>query len=152
MQREQIYFTGREIALAVKLEQALLATIEMIDYLMEHEKTEAYVIMLVSAFDVDLKGLLLEQKRETDMLFEIDSERSIYAVLCQGTKIDGGYHFAQRLMRHLKLDQAKEPYCVQLEIRKSGYMVKDVVFRLIDLCLQAKEQKRVGEIVLQTIH
>jgi len=88
-------FNGNEIELAVKMLDKLQTTIDIIYYLMEHENEEAFVLMLLTAKDVDLNTLLEKEKRQTDILFEIDKEESLYVMLCQEKKVDGGYRISQ---------------------------------------------------------
>ena len=95
--RSHVRFNGNDIALATKMHDELSNTIDIIYYLMDRGDERSFVIMLMSAENIDVKALLDEQKRDTDILFEIDEASSLYAVICQDTKIDGGYHFAERV-------------------------------------------------------
>ena len=69
---EGLRFNGKEIQLAVKMLDKLETMIDVIYYLMENENQQAFVLMLLTANDVDLNTLLDKEKRETDILFEID--------------------------------------------------------------------------------
>ena len=81
----------------------------------------SFVLMLMTAKDIDLQALLTEEKRDTDILFEIDKEESLYVMLCQDTKVDGGYRFAERIIRNILLDNGNDIYCTELEIRATHY-------------------------------
>ncbi len=152
IQRNHIRFNGNDIALAAKMLDKLTTTIDIMYYLMDHGEERAFVIMLVSAENIDVKALLEKEKRNTDILFEIDDEASLYAVICQDTKIDGGYHFAERVVRNMLLHNSEDIYCAELEVRTTVHDKKYVVFKLIETYIKAKQDEKQGQIVFNTLH
>jgi len=150
--RGHIRFDGDDIALAAKMIDAMSTTVDIVYYLMNRGEERSFVLMLITAKEVDVEAILKVQKRNTDILFEIDKEHGIYAVICQDTKIDGGYHFADRVMRNLKKNEAVEPYCVELEVRSTSHDIKYIVFKVIEEFIRAKEQNQIGEIVFKTLN
>jgi hypothetical protein len=149
--RENIKFNGKEIVLAAKMLDMLQTTIEIVYYLMEHENEESFVLMLMSADDIDLQALLAKEKRSTDILFEIDKEESLYAMLCQDTKVDGGYHFAERIIRNVLLDNGNNVYCTVLEIKTTHYAPKIVILNLLETFVKSKQMNRSAEIVFRSL-
>ena len=145
-------FNGSEIELAVKMLDQLQTTIDIIYYLMEHENEQAFVLMLLTAKDVDLNTLLENEKRETDILFEIDKEESLYVMLCQDTKVDGGYRFAERVIRNIQLDKGNEIYCTELEVRATHYSPKQVVLKLLETFVKSKLLNKSNEIVFRSLN
>ena len=145
-------FNGHEIQLAAKMLDQLNTTIDIIYYLMEHEDEQSFVLMLVSAQDVDLAALLDKEKRDTDILFEIDQEDSLYVMLCQDTKVDGGYHFAERIIRHIQLDKGSDIYCTELEIRSTHYSPKQVILKLLETFIKSKHTNQSNEIVFRSLN
>jgi len=152
LRRGNIRFGGEDIALAAKMLDALSTTIEIVYYLMNRGEERSFVVMLVSAEGCEVKEILESQKRNTDILFEIDKEKSIYAIICQDTKIDGGFHFGDRVMRYLKHNNAKDPYCIELEVRATTHDIKYIIFRLIETYIAAQQQKSSGEIIFKTLY
>ncbi len=152
LRRGNIRFGGEDIALAAKMLDAISTTIEIVYYLMNRGEERSFVVMLVSAQECEVKEILESQKRNTDILFEIDKEKSIYAIICQDTKIDGGFHFGDRVMRYLKHNNAKEPYCIELEVRATTHDIKYIIFRLIETYIAAQQQKSSGEIIFKTLY
>ena len=150
--RRNIRFDGNDIALAAKMFDELSTTIEIVYYLMNRGEERSFVVMLVTADECEVGEILQEQKRNTDILFELDKENAIYAIICQDTKIDGGYHFGERVMRHLKINEAKDPYCIELEVRNTTYDIKYIIFKVMEMFLQTKDEERSGEIVFKTLH
>ncbi len=151
-QRDHIRFTGDDIALAAKMLDKLTSTIDIMYYLMERGEERAFVVMLVTAENIDVKKSLAEEKRTTDILFKIDKKESLYAIICQDTKIDGGYHFADRVVRNMLLSKGKNIYCTQLEVRTTTHNIKYVIFKLMEAFIKSKQEQKQGEIVFKTLH
>jgi len=145
-------FNGKEIQLAVKMLDELQTTIDIIYYLMEQEKEESFVLMLLTAKDTDLNVLLNKEKRETDILFEIDQEESLYVMLCQDTKVDGGYRFAERVIRNIQLDEGSDIYCTELEVRSTHYSAKHVVLKLLETFVKSKLLQKSNEIIFRSLN
>jgi len=150
--RSNIRFNGNDIALAAKMLDTLSNTIDIVYYLMDRGDERSFVVMLVSAENIDVQALLAEQKRDTDILFEIDEESSVYAVICQDTKIDGGYHFAERLLRHMKSGDAEEVYCTELEVRTTTHNIKYVIFKVLETFIQSKVDGKSGEVIFKSLN
>ena len=151
-QRDHIRFNGDDIALAAKMLAKLTSTIDIMYYLMERGEERAFVVMLVTAENIDVKKSLAEEKRTTDILFKIDKKESLYAIICQDTKIDGGYHFADRVVRNMLLSKGKNIYCTQLEVRTTTHNIKYVIFKLMEAFIKSKQEQKQGEIVFKTLH
>ena len=145
-------FNGKEIQLAVKMLDELQTTIDIIYYLMEQEKEQSFVLMLLTAKEVDLNTLLNKEKRETDILFEIDKEESIYVMLCQDTKVDGGYRFAERVIRNIQLDEGIDIYCTELEVRATHYSTKQVVLKLLETFVKSRLLNKSDEIIFRSLN
>ena len=145
-------FNGKEIQLAVKMLDELETTIDIIYYLMEQEKEQSFVLMLLTAQGVDLNTLLNKEKRETDILFEIDKEESLYVMLCQDTKVDGGYRFAERVIRNIQLDEGKDIFCTELEVRATHYSAKHVILKLLETFVKSRLTDKSNEIVFRSLN
>ena len=145
-------FNGKEIQLAVKMLDELETTIDIIYYLMEQEKEQSFVLMLLTAQGVDLNTLLDKEKRETDILFEIDKEESLYVMLCQDTKVDGGYSFAERVIRNIQLDEGKDIFCTELEVRATHYSAKHVILKLLETFVKSRLTDKSNEIVFRSLN
>ena len=145
-------FTGKEIELAANMLKTLEPTIDIMYYLMDLEREQTFVLMLLSAKDIDLNVLLNKEKRETDILYEIDKEESIYVMLCQDTKVDGGYRFAERVIRNIQLDKGTDVYCTELEVRVRHYSPKQVVLKLLETFVKSKQTNKSNEIVFRSLH
>lgn len=152
--KNSLRFNGKEIQLAATMLDTLQTTIDIVYYLMEHEVEQTFVLMLVTAKEIDLGTLLDNEKRDTDILFEIDKDKEdpLYVMLCQDTKVDGGYHFAQRIIRNIQSNNGSDIYCTELEIRSRNYSPKQVVLKLLETFIKSKQTNQSDEIVFRSLH
>ena len=150
--KNSLRFTGDEIVLTVTLMEKLKNAIDIVYYLMEHKDEETFVLLLINAQNVELGTLLNDEKRESDILFEIDKEKSIYALLCQDTKVDGGYMFAERMIGNIVSKEGKDIYCAELEVRSTTYKLRDVMLKLVETFIKAKQEGKSGEIIYKSLN
>ncbi len=143
---KNLCFDETSIDLALTIVDKVEKPLELLFYLMRRENQRALVLMLISASDIDMDTFLQEKKRDTDILYKVDEARNIYAMICQDTRVDEGYHFAQRLHRSLEEVQASEVYVSEVEISSTNYEAKEVIFRLIELYFRAVNSGQTGEI------
>ena len=121
-------------------------------YLMDLEKDQSFVLMLLTANDIDLVELLSNEKRDTDILFEIDKEESICVMLCQDTKVDGGYRFAERVIGKMQEEKGTDIFCTELEVRVRHYSPKQVVLKLLETFVKSKQLNKSNEIIFRSLH
>lgn len=150
--RQALKFSAEEVTLAVDMLAALEKTIEMVYYLMERDNVDTFVLMLTTAKDANLETLLEAEKRDTDILFEVDKAQSVYVMLCQDTKVDGGYRFAERVIKTIEDNNGKEVYCTQLEVRSTRNPVKMLVFKLLESYLKARRSEKTSEIIYNSLN
>jgi len=150
--KDGLKFKAEEIILAVNMIEILEKTVDVVYYLMEHEGVESFVLILLTAENIDLHTLLDHEKRDTDILFEINKEEGTYLLLCQDTKVDGGYHFAERLIRNILAKEGKNIYCAEVEVRSTKYPTKTVIFKLIETFMKMKAEEKRNEIVYKSLN
>ena len=149
--RNTLKFSADEVTLAVNIAEAVEKTIEMVYFLMERDHIETFVLMLMSAENTDLESILDKEKRDTDILFEVDKTQSTYVMLCQDTKVDGGYRFAERIISSIEAAKGTEIYCSQLEVRSTRQTVKTVLFKMLESFLKAKRENKSSEIIYKSL-
>ncbi|WP_294953720.1 hypothetical protein [Sulfurovum sp.] len=150
--RDHIRFNGHDIALVATMLDRLNSTIDIMYFLMERKEERAFVIMLISAEDIDMEALIGKEKRETDIMFEIDAGENLYAIVCQDTQIDGGYHFAERLVQKMMEKGGKHVYCSELEVRSTTYKIRYIIYRLMELFIQTKQNSQENEVVFKALN
>ena len=153
--RPTLRFNESEIKLALDVMDQLEKPIELMYYLMSHENEKSFVIMLVSAEGSDVGELLKGQKRDTDLLFPIygvEGSNTLFALICQETKVDGGYRFAERILRTLVSKDANNVYCIEIEVRSTRYDKREVIFKAIESYISTKKSGNSGEIVFRSLN
>ncbi len=142
----------KRFAVAMGLLQALEIPLDVSRYLMEKDRQERVLVVLVTVAEAfDLKRLMLEQKRSGDLLFDILPKENLYALLCRDTDIEGGFQMIKRLKRHLDLSHI-ESFIVEIEVRKSyAGGSRDIIYRLFELFVNACETER-KEIFFYSLH
>jgi hypothetical protein len=150
--KNSLKFDSKAITLAVNMIKQLEKTIEVVYYLMEHEDVESFVLILLSAKNIDVDKLLKNEKRNTDLLFEIDKKESIYVMVCQDTKVDGGYHFAERIIKNIHSNDGIDVYCSEIEVRSTQHEVKSIIFKLIETYMKSKVDNKINEIVYKSLN
>jgi hypothetical protein len=152
IRRQNLRFTGDDIVLTVALMEKLKNAIDIVYYLMDHKDEDTFVLMLMNAKNVELGKLLEDEKRDSDILFEIDKEKSIYAILCQDTKVDGGYRFGERIIRNIVAQEGTDIYCAELEVRSTNYKLRDVMLKLVETFIKIQKEGKSGEIIYKSLN
>ncbi len=150
--RPNLRFNEDEIQLSLKVMQQLEKPLELMYYLMERDYENPFVMILISANDVDIENVIRSEKRNTDLLFKIDEERNLLALICQETNVDGGYRFTERLLGTLLLHHASKLYCSEIEIRSTKYDIKEVIFKAIESYITAIKEEKEGEIIFRSLY
>jgi hypothetical protein len=151
IRNNQLGYTDKEILLAVNMIKELSDAIDLMFYLMNRNKENTFVLILITAKDADLKEILLREKRNTDIVYDVYSEENVYAILCQETKVDGGYRFVERIIDKIQDVKGKEIYCSKIEVRTTMYPSKDIIFRVLDSFVKARKSGKSGEIIFKSI-
>ena len=150
--RPSLRFNESEIKLALSVMDKMEKPIELMYYLMEREHEKPFVIILISAKDIELGSLLKSEKRDTDLLFEIEETKSLFALICQETRVDGGYRFAERLLRSVVSNNGHSVYCTEMEVRSTKYAIKEVIFKSIESYITALKENKESEIVFRSLN
>ena len=150
--KNNLRYTEKEIHLTENMVRQLEDALDLMFYLMDRSNENTFVLMLITAENVDLKRILEKEKRNTDIVYEINQEENVYALICQETKVDGAYHFAGRLTGHIINEKGEDIYCSEIEVRTTKFSAKDIIFRVVDGFVKARVEERSGEIVFKSIY
>ena len=149
--KDKLRVNEREIKLISKMIEEMRVGFEVIYYLLERSNLDSFVIVLLSAENVDIHTIIRENKRDTDLVYCIDEDTGLHAVLCQETRIDGGYMFGKRISDILAQKGGESIYCTQLEVRTTRYDIKDLIFKVYEVYRQSIEEQKEKEVVVRTI-
>jgi len=144
--REDCGISEKDMKELISLIEKLGDGIELLYYLIENKRIHSFVAILLSAEGIELEDHIRSQKRSTDLLFEIDKEKDMYALLCQETEVDGGYYFTNRLAKTIKKKGGSNIYISEIEIKNTKHKLHEIIFRLLNMYRRAKANKSDGEI------
>ncbi len=134
--RGQIAFTERELQLGLKMIDKLEKITEMMLYFLDRERVK-FTYILLCADDENFESFLNKEKRDTDLLIPIDEEKTLYAIVCQETDIEGGYRFAERIIRLLEIDMHREClHCNVMTVSSTHYNAQAIIFHLLEAYLK----------------
>jgi hypothetical protein len=149
--RKSIAFNEDEINLALEINEKLTPIVDMLSYMLSVKETKFNIILLTANYD-KLEEYLRDNKRDSDILKEINSKQNIYAIVCQETEVDGGYMFAKRLMLNLINDKKiTDAYSSTMEIRTTKHQTKEMLYKLFRVFISSKRKDTLGSIVFHSI-
>jgi len=149
--RKNIAFNESEINLALNINKKLNPIVDMLSYMLSIKETPFNIILLTANYD-NLEEYLRKNKRDSDILKEIDRKQNVFAIICQETEIDGGYMFAKRLMLNLINDKKiTSAYSATMEIRTTKHQIKDMLYKLFRVFISSKRKNTVGSIVFHSL-
>lgn len=151
VRRPKIRFNESEIKLAFSVMEQLKKPLELMYYFMEQESEKSFVIIFLSAKGIDVDSIVKLEKRDTDLWYILDKGSNLYALLCQETKVDGAYRFAERLLDNMTRNNATDIYCSELEILSTKYPIEEVIFKSIENYNKLKQDKKENEIVFHSL-
>ncbi len=137
--KKEAKYTAAEIMLGINILNQVNMPLRFLYQIFEENNRDPFAIMLISALHTDLGELVRAQKRESDMLFEVDKGENIYAIICQDTKVDGGYYLINRLSRYIYGDQGSDFIATVVEIVNTDHRPEEVVLKLLDTYLAVKK-------------
>ncbi len=149
---ETLHEDVNRVLLSAAMLQSLRSLVEATMRLYKRKSEPTYFSLIaVYAATEDLEALLAKEKRTSDILVAIDGMRNHYALLCLDTKVQGGFHFAQRLMHRLKTTFAEEAYIVAADVRNMENDTGDIVTALADTLWEARTTRKNGEVILRSL-
>lgn len=153
--RKKIDYSESDILLGVDIIDKLKKVTDVLLYIKEHKNLKFSYILFHST-KKDFFSYIQKQKRDTDLAFHLSEEEYLYCLVCQETDIQGGYRFAERLMKsfNIDVDNSLDFYANVLFVDSNKYDSMGVLFELIDSYSEAKRQDpkwRKGQITYKTI-
>jgi len=147
---DNLKFLGSELTMAVEIINKVEPTLEVLYYLMNHGEGNPLVLILLSAKKIDVGGIIESEKRDTDVFFEVGE--NTYVMVCQDTKVDGGYRLSERLINTLASNEATDIYCSELEICSTQYPIKYALLKLSKDFNESKREHKLEEITFSSLN
>lgn len=146
--RGHIAYSEDELLLGIRMMDKLEKITRLMLYFLDRKGIKfTYILMQVD--DNDFESFLRKEKRATDILVPIDTEEKLYAIVCQETNIEGGYHFAERIIRLLEVERGKSCLsCNVLTISGADYSAEQIILHLLERYLDHGKMK-INNTILQ---
>jgi len=145
-------FDEDAIRLATLINDKIKSTLDIVQYLMHKTGERPYTVMITSAKYDGLYEKIRASKRDTDILFEVDKERSVYILICQDTPIDRAYIFADRVMSDVAHNGGENIYCSILGIRNTKQELKQIVLKAVEMYVKSQNDKADNQIIYYSLN
>jgi hypothetical protein len=130
--RGHIAYTEEELLLGLTMMEKLEKLTDMMRYFLEHKNIK-FTYLMMHVEDPDFESFINKQKRATDVLVPIEPEKGLYVIVCQETNIEGGYRFAERIIRELEVIREKRCIsCNVLTVSTAHYTTQQVILYLLE--------------------
>ncbi len=131
-------YKENNLKFALKFYKKSGLALDIIYRMLSTRRIRSFSVIVVQSKYNNFHSFLKENKRQTDLLVKIDKKEGIYALLCQETKVDGGYFFMKRL---LDKDKQIDMRMSIVGIESAKYDIKDILFIILDSFLKVKNAK-----------
>ena len=137
--------------MAIKLYESCEIPLEILYHLMKSKKLQSFSAIIVQSKYPDFGSFLERNKRKTDFLFRIDERQNAFAMLCQETRVDGGFYFIKRLNEVLESETGKGDIVAAIVAMEStNYTIHDLMFFMLDTYLKVLDDEE-KNVIYRTI-
>ena len=153
--KKRIYFNEEEVLTASKILREIKQVSGFVDVLMERD-ANTFSCILIKNDAVGFKELLIEQKRDSDILKVISEERGLYYIIAQETNEVGATKFLKRIYKagKEKISHSSDPYAAVISVKSKTNNKDYIVFRIIQEFIFFSKQDirfRIDGIISSTI-
>jgi hypothetical protein len=144
-------YNADELMLGINLYEKTESIIEVLYHLMKYGRLKSFSVILTHSPMDNFGDFLEKEKRDTDILIEVDAGKNVYALLCQETQVDGGYYFVRRLTQASQKFEKNKIIATVTALESIRYDIKDVIFIILDSYLKLLEGDGKHDIVYRTL-
>ena len=144
-------YNADELMLGINLYEKTESIIEVLYHLMKYGRLKSFSVILTHSPMDNFGDFLEKEKRDTDILIEVDAGKNVYALLCQETQVDGGYYFVRRLTQAPQKFEKNKIIATVTALESIRYDIKDVIFIILDSYLKLLEGDGKHDIVYRTL-
>ena len=150
-ENRKLEYDDRAMKLGVRFYQESEIPLDLLYHLMKTKRLRTFSAIMLQS-DMERFGAFLErEKRRTDLLYEIDAERNIYALLCQETQVDGGFYFIKRLAKLIDGKDEGNIHAAIIGVEGTNYPAKDLMFIILDTFIKATSPETEETIIFRTV-
>ena len=138
--RGHIAYAEDELLLGMKMMEKLEKITDIMLYFLDRESLK-FTYIFIQVNDEKFEEFLHNTKRNTDVLIPVSKEDMIYAIVCQETDIEGGYRFAERIIRLVEVEEGKEVLlCNGMTVSATHFSTQQIILRLLEKYLKHKNE------------
>ena len=139
-ERRNKAYTEDELLLGIHFIERLGKITDLLRYFLD-KKSIKFTYILMHVDDEAFEPFLREEKRATDILIPLDEKKLLYAVVCQETGIEGGYHFAERIIHLLEVVRQKKCIsCNVMTVSAAHYSAEEIAMHLLERYLNFEKE------------
>jgi len=137
--KKESKYTADEIGVGMKILSVLELSLKFLYQIFDEYNQQPFAIILLSAKDIDLGELIARQKRQSDILYEIDREQNLYLVICQDSKVNDVYFLINRISQAILANNGTDFVPTIIETRSTQHTPQKVALMLLDTYLSIKK-------------
>ncbi|GEM_PF-4540500 len=131
------------LKMSIALHSKLKNPSKLLFRMLQKYRIKSLTMVLLESSSSNLEEFIESNKRKTDLLISLTNNGKMCLVVCQDTKVDGGYYFYKRLSTKWRDNQNETKLrATILAIESTSYELWDLIFTLIDQYRQMKLEKK----------
>jgi hypothetical protein len=138
-------YDEQTLNIGIKLYKMGEPPLELLYHLLSSRRLTSFSIIVIQTFIEDFGSFLKKNKRKTDLLFNLNPKKGIYALVCQETQVDGGFYFLRRLTGMINREKAKDIRACIVGVESTRYPVRDLLFIVMDAFVKVRETESEDE-------
>jgi len=147
----KVQYDETAMKLGISLYERSEVPLTLLYHLLKSKRLDSFSAIMIRSDMKEFGAFLQNQKRKTDLLFEIDPENEIYVMLCQETKVDGGFYFIKRLVREMEEKGKGRIQAGIIAVESTKYPIRDLMFIILDTYIKTVGDEEGEDILFRTI-
>jgi len=142
VERKKVDFTEDDVVLAMDILNSVEDITDFFMFLKRERGVNFTYILMNSGID-NFKGFLHREKRDTDVIIELEKNRDVNLVICQETDSEGANIFAKRIIEKLMEENGSiGSFASILTINSTDVENRSIIFALVEDYLTLLKQPK----------
>ena len=148
---KKLEYDEKAMELGIRLYEKGEIPLTLLYHLLKSKRLNSFSAVMIQSDMEDFGVFLKEQKRKTDLLFDIEAGENIYVMFCQETKVDGGFYFVRRLVKELEESGKGKIKAAIIAVESAKYPIRDLMFIILDTYIKVVKNDEVEDVLFRTI-
>jgi hypothetical protein len=148
---KKLEYDEKAMELGIRLYEKGEIPLTLLYHLLKSKRLNSFSAVMIQSDMEDFGVFLKEQKRKTDLLFDIEAAENIYVMFCQETKVDGGFYFVRRLVKELEESGKGKIKAAIIAVESAKYPIRDLMFIILDTYIKVVKSDEVEDVLFRTI-